>query len=94
MKRTRRKIDSALKVKIVFEALRRQKPIAELAQQYGLHPNQIYRWKKQLENFAIFAFDRETRRIARFKTQVRRIDTVAFWLIALKTIFPFVESFY
>jgi transposase len=94
MKRTRRKIDSALKVKIVFEALRRQKPIAELAQQYGLHPNQIYGWKKQLENFAIFAFDRETRRIARLKAKVRRIDIVAVWLIALKNIFPFVEAFY
>jgi transposase-like protein len=57
MKRTRRKIDSALKVKIVFEALRRQKPIAELAQQYGVHPNQIYSWKGQLEHYSIFAFD-------------------------------------
>jgi transposase-like protein len=94
MKRTRRKIDSALKVKIVFEALRRQKPIAELAQQYGLHPNQIYGWKKQLENFAIFAFNRETRIIAQLKDKVRRVDTVAVWLIALKIIFPFVEAFY
>jgi hypothetical protein len=28
------------------------------------------------------------------KAKVRRIDTVAVWLIALKTIFPFVEAFY
>ena len=94
MTRTRRTIDSALKAKIALEALRGQKSIAELAQQYGLHPNQIYGWKKQLENFAIFAFDRETRRIARLKAKVRRIDIVAVWLIALKNIFPFVEAFY
>ena len=94
MKRKRRKIDAALKVKVVLEALRGQKSVVDLAQQYGLHPNQIYGWKKQLENFAIFAFDRETRRIARLKAKVRRIDIVAVWLIALKNIFPFVEAFY
>ena len=94
MKRTRRKIDSALKVKIVFEALRGQKSVADLAKQNALHPNQIYAWKKQLENFAIFAFNRETRIIAQLKGKVRRVDTVAVWLIALKNIFPFVEAFY
>ena len=74
MTRTRRTIDSALKAKIALEALRGQKSIAELAQQYGLHPNQIYAWKKQLENYAVYAFDRPIRQIAQLQAKVRRVD--------------------
>jgi len=74
MTRTRRTIDSALKAKIALEALRGQKSIAELAQQYGLHPNQIYAWKKQLENHAVYAFDRPTRQIAELQAKVGRGD--------------------
>jgi transposase len=74
MTRTRRTIDSALKAKIALEALRGQKSIAELAQQYGLHPNQIYAWKKQLENYAVYAFDRPTRQIAKLQAKVGRGD--------------------
>ena len=74
MTRTRRTIDSALKAKIALEALRGQKSIAELAQQYGLHPNQIYAWKKQLENYAVYAFDRPTRQIADLQAKVGRGD--------------------
>jgi transposase len=72
VKKTRRKIDSALKVEIVFEAMRGQKSVADLAQQYGLHPNQIYAWQKQLENYAAFAFDGYTRQIAALKTKNSR----------------------
>jgi transposase len=75
MTRTRRTIDSALKAKIALEALRGQKSIAELSQQYGLHPNQIYAWKKQLENYAVYAFDRPIRQIAQLQAKVRRVDT-------------------
>ena len=74
MTRTRRTIDSALKAKIALEALRGQKSIAALAQQYGLHPNQIYAWKKQLENHAVYAFDRPTRQIAKLQAKVGRGD--------------------
>ena len=42
MKNTRRKIDAALKAKIALEALREQSTIADLAQRYQVHPNQIY----------------------------------------------------
>ena len=37
-----RKIDAALKAKIALEALREQSTIADLAQRYQVHPNQIY----------------------------------------------------
>ena len=56
-KRARRRIDAALKAKIALEALREQASVNDLAQRYQVHPNQIYAWKKQLQDQAARAFD-------------------------------------
>ena len=57
MTKSRRRIDGALKAKIAIEAMREQSTVTELAQRYQVHPNQIYAWKKQLQDHAARAFD-------------------------------------
>jgi transposase len=57
MQRTRRRIDAALKASIALEAVREQQSVADLAHQYRLHPNQIYAWEKQLQNYAVCLFE-------------------------------------
>jgi transposase-like protein len=57
MRKTRRKIDAALKAKIVLEALREQSTVTDLALRYQVHVNQIDAWKKQLQDQAVRAFE-------------------------------------
>jgi transposase len=52
MKQTRRKFDAGVKAKIALEAVREDATMAELAVRHGVHPNQIYNWKKQLIDHA------------------------------------------
>jgi len=49
----------AFKAKVVLEAIKEQKTIAELASIYSVHPTQITKWKrKALENLELMFSDK------------------------------------
>jgi transposase-like protein len=54
--RTRRTHVPAFKAKVALAAIKGEKTLAELAQQYDVHPNQITAWKGQLVEAATGVF--------------------------------------
>ena len=48
MKRKKRNHTAAFKTKVALEVAKKEKNLAELAQQYEVHANQISAWKRQL----------------------------------------------
>jgi len=60
-KRPRRNHSPAFKAKMALAAVRGEKTLAELAQQFDVHPNQITTWKAQLLEGAAGVFGSETR---------------------------------
>ena len=47
MKSKRQKHSGAFKAKVAIEALQERETLVELSKKYGIHPNQITRWKKE-----------------------------------------------
>ncbi len=56
MKRPRRNHAPAFKAKVALAALKGDRTLAELAQQFDVHPNQITQWRTQLLERAIELF--------------------------------------
>ena len=55
-KRTRRNHSWAFNAKVALAAVRGEKTLAELAQQFGVHPNQITAWRGKLMEGAASVF--------------------------------------
>jgi len=55
-KRARRNHTPAFKAKVALAAIKGEKTLAELAQQFDVHPNQITNWKAQLLDGAAGVF--------------------------------------
>ncbi|WP_429555246.1 IS3 family transposase [Paraburkholderia sp. MM5477-R1] len=56
-KRNRRTHSPAFKAKVALAALKGDKTLAELTQQFDVHPNQITDWKKQLQERVAEVFE-------------------------------------
>src|SRR5271154_2859403 len=63
-KRTRRNHTPAFKAKVALAAIKGERTLAELAQQFDVHPNQITQWRGQLLEGAAGVFGRDTTQTA------------------------------
>ena len=69
-RRPRRNHTPAFKAKVALAAIKGDKTLADLAQQFGVHPNQITQWKSQLQEGAAGVFGSD----ARSDSDVPRLD--------------------
>jgi len=56
--KNRRKHSAGFKAQVALDAAREQKTISELTREYGVHANQITKWKRQLLEGATGVFAR------------------------------------
>ncbi len=55
-RRPRRNHTATFKAKVALAAIKGEKTLAELAEQFDIHPNQITQWKSQLLEGAVGVF--------------------------------------
>src|SRR5271157_3187608 len=80
-KRPRRNHTASFKAKVALAAVKGEKTLAELAQQFDVHPNQITQWKAQLFEGAAGVFGKDKseaaapgRRSEELARKDRRVD--------------------
>ena len=86
----RKKYSSALKAKLVVEALRETKTVSQIAGEYGLHPNLITNWKQAAINSLPSVFDKQAAspekeaaqelKISELYQEIGRLTTQVNWL--------------
>jgi transposase len=73
MSRTRRIHSPALKAKVALAAVRGDRTISELAQQFQVHPNQIQTWKKQLLSSATEIFEKGSKQTSEHSNTIKEL---------------------
>ena len=87
----RKKYTAKKKAQIVLEILKEERSVAQIASEYGIHPNQLYRWKAQaLEGLPnLFEDERKTEKALRaaheeelqeLYAEIGRLTTQLNWL--------------
>ena len=86
----RKRYSAAFKAQIVQEMLKENKPLTQLASEYGVHPNQLRDWKKvalqglptlfQADNKAKAASVDQEQKIDELYAQIGRLTTQVAWL--------------
>jgi transposase len=57
--RKRKNHNAEFKAKVAIEALKGQKTVAEISQQYEIHPNQVNTWKREFLEKAYLVFEKD-----------------------------------
>ena len=78
----RRKFTKEQKLEIVKQAMEEGVSVEDLAHQYKIHPNSIYKWRREYLNFEEASFpgngnklmSAEEQEIARLKKQLREVE--------------------
>lgn len=73
MRRKRRNHSSAFKAKVAVAALKGDKTMAELVEQFDVHANQIQAWRKKLLENADTVFGRSDREQADSAGQIKEL---------------------
>ena len=65
----RRTFSPQLKAEIILKVLKEEEPMSQIATEYGVHPNQVSRWKMQFLKNAPVVFQNEQKPINQLKAQ-------------------------
>ena len=72
-RRKRRNHSPQFKTKVAVEALKEDLTIAELAQRFDVHPNQVTAWKRQLLEGAVDVFESGPKRADQSEETIKEL---------------------
>lgn len=95
MSRKRKQYGAEFKARVAVQALREDRPVAELAQKYGIHPTLINQWKRQMKEHGAEIFGRgaqkddTARTIAELYRQIGQLKVENDFLASRSGVIPF-----